>query len=136
MKRRDGTAAAGHVKVHFLTCQTSDERRVRHLVMIIIITLFVIRDDNIDAINTKINYDVTTTRLNCVGKEIEAVDGASEGRLVVEVTADVRLCGVKQNGAPRIVINAELMVGGETNLWGCWSLFCKKITKFKLSLNA
>ena len=124
MIRRDVTAVA-IVKIHLLTGETRDESRVRRLIVIIAVTLVVKRVDNVVAIDTKINSHVIIIRLNGVGEEIESVDGAAES-LVVKVTANIRFCAVKQDAVSRVVIFAAVRVGGETNLRGCWSLFCKK----------
>ena len=84
------------------------------------------RVDNIVSTDTESNLDVIIIELNVVGEEIEPVDGTGEC-FVIEMTADIRLCAVKPEALPIIVPWAALSVGGETNLWGCWSLFCKNI---------
>ena len=85
--------------------------------------------DDIVGINRKINSDVMIVRLNGEGEEIEAVDWASES-VVVEVTTDVGHCGFEKDAVSRRVSTAAVIsVGGETNLCGGWSLFCKQDNK-------
>ena len=100
----------------FLLCAASDKRRVRILTKIVVVTVLivVINTNNRFANKSQFNHGAFI-RFDGVGKEIEPVDGAGEGR-VIEVTAHVGHGAVKLDPFGGVVISATNSVSSESNL--------------------